>query len=274
MADLNGVERNGAAPVAINNGHSRKGSMMGDAKKGSLAFGTVDSPNPLLSSSPAAPSVTRKHLADNVKSFGTIEADGTDPNSVKPPSRRTSGLNTPMSPPMQQKKSFDMHAGFKSQAPQQAPLQHQLQQQQPPMQPGMPFYRPAPNRSPNMGNAAPPYTNYRPQMPQQQVRPGMPPARPQFVPQGYPQQYMYTPQNYYVSFWQDLTDNSRPMATTNNSCSSSSNIGHLSRPILPLLRLPLSVRAQPLRNGPLKRPAHTCRVALPPLLLAKPPQSV
>jgi translation initiation factor 4G len=193
MADPNGVERNGAAPVAINNGHSRKGSLMGDGKRGSLAFGTVDSPNPLLSSSPAAPSVTGQHLADNVKSFGTIEADGTDPNSVKPPSRRTSGLNTPMSPPMQQKKSFDMHAGFKSQQP---------LQQQVPMQQQPPQFRP-PVRSPNMGNAVPPYPNFRPQMPQQQVRPNMQqPPRPPYVPQGYPPQqqpYMYNPQGFYVS---------------------------------------------------------------------------
>ena len=202
MADPNGVERNGAAPVAINNGHSRKGSLMGEVKKGNLAFGTVDSPNPLLSSSPAAPSVTGQHLADNVKSFGTIEADGTDPNSVKPPSRRTSGLNTPLSPPMQQKKSFDMHAGFK---PQQAQPQPQQLPQQPQQQQGqMPYFRP-PVRSPNMGNAVPPYAvnNFRPPMPQQQqqpVRPSNMPARPQYVPQGYPQQqYMYTQQGYYVS---------------------------------------------------------------------------
>lgn len=79
---------NGNAPVA----HSRKGSIMVggggvDIKRGmsiptnlahflgSIAFGTVDSPNPLLSSSPAAPSITGTHLADNVKAFGSIEAD-------------------------------------------------------------------------------------------------------------------------------------------------------------------------------------------------------
>lgn len=57
---------------------------------GSLAFGTVDSPNPLLSSSPAAPSITGTHLSDTVKSFGTIEADAsTDPNARRPAGAKT-----------------------------------------------------------------------------------------------------------------------------------------------------------------------------------------
>ena len=44
----------------------------------------MDSESSLLSSSPAAPSVTGAHLADAVKTFGSIDANSsTDPNAVK-----------------------------------------------------------------------------------------------------------------------------------------------------------------------------------------------
>jgi translation initiation factor 4G len=85
---------------------------------GSIAFGTVDSPNPLLSSSPAAPSTTGAHLADTVKSFGSIEADAsTDPNAVKAPSRRTSTLNSAATSPSAPPKKLDMHSLFTSKPP-------------------------------------------------------------------------------------------------------------------------------------------------------------
>lgn len=233
-----------AAPLVIGGtsagGHSRKGSLLvggpgaADGKRGPLAFGTVNSPNPLLSSSPAAPSVTGQHLADNVKSFGTIEADAnTDPNTVKHPSRRTSGVSTPMSPPLAQggqiqglpstggapKKEFNMHAGFgRPQMPQHAQQQQPQQQHQLPLQmqgqpipqhPGQAYqqFRPSgPVRSPQMNNAVPNYAGAAPFRPpqgmqQQPIRTNGMAPRP-YVPQGYPpqaqQQYMYQ-QNYYVS---------------------------------------------------------------------------
>jgi len=131
---LNGSVANGPVPVAIA-GHSRKGSLMVgggmDIKRGehdntehllssvgSIAFGTVDSPNPLLSSSPAAPSTTGAHLADTVKAFGSIDADAsTDPSAVKA-ARRTSTLVSLVmtSPPVPgvvpPKQQLDMHALF------------------------------------------------------------------------------------------------------------------------------------------------------------------
>ncbi|KLT45414.1 hypothetical protein CC85DRAFT_282480 [Cutaneotrichosporon oleaginosum] len=105
-------EPTGSIPVAIGGGNTRKGSLMvggnGDVMpRGNLAFGTVDSPNPLLSSSPAAPSTTGGHLADAVKSFGSLDAETTAAGAsmIRPP-RRTSGGN-PATPT--QKKQLDPH---------------------------------------------------------------------------------------------------------------------------------------------------------------------
>ncbi|WWD17169.1 hypothetical protein CI109_101607 [Kwoniella shandongensis] len=119
----NGVNANGAqngsVPVTIGGGHSRKSSLLVgggmDIKRGSINFGTVDSPNPMLSSSPAAPSTTGGHLADSVKTFGSIDADASsDPNAVK--TRRISSLapssaTSPVAgaPPA---KKLDMHSLF------------------------------------------------------------------------------------------------------------------------------------------------------------------
>jgi translation initiation factor 4G len=78
---------------------------------GNLAFGTVDSPNPLLSSSPAAPSMTGAHLADTVKSFGSIQADTmTETLAVK--ARKVSATGTPVVSPPASSKQLDMHALF------------------------------------------------------------------------------------------------------------------------------------------------------------------
>jgi translation initiation factor 4G len=65
----------------------------------------------MLSSSPAAPSTTGTHLSDNVKTFGSIEADGTNPDAV---TRRTSTLANVTSPSAPLKK-LDVHALFQKQ---------------------------------------------------------------------------------------------------------------------------------------------------------------
>ncbi|KAK8864522.1 hypothetical protein IAR55_001772 [Kwoniella newhampshirensis] len=122
----NGVNTNGAStgangfvPVAVGGGHARKSSLLVgggiDIQRGSINFGTVDSPNPMLSSSPAAPSTTGGHLADSVKSFGSIDADASsDPNAVK--TRRLSSLapssaTSPVAGAPAAKK-LDMHSLF------------------------------------------------------------------------------------------------------------------------------------------------------------------
>ena len=128
---LGGLNGNGdsSTPVPV---HSRKGSLMVggggvDIQKGeftqlvsrswrpgNLAFGTVDSPHPLLSSSPAAPSLTGAHLSDNVKSFGSIDADSSTDTSAVKASRRSSTLSPPLTspPPNAGQKLLDMHALF------------------------------------------------------------------------------------------------------------------------------------------------------------------
>ncbi|WVR06939.1 hypothetical protein IAU60_003975 [Kwoniella sp. DSM 27419] len=128
----NGVNANGApapatssggpAPVPISSaagGHSRKSSMLVgggmDIKRSNIAFGTVDHPNAMLSSSPAAPSTTGAHLADAVKSFGSLAADASsDPDAVK--TRRQSSLGpsaaTSPIPGAGPSKPLDMHALF------------------------------------------------------------------------------------------------------------------------------------------------------------------
>jgi translation initiation factor 4G len=139
----------GAAPVAIGGSASKRGSLMvggnGDVmprgkltrvffsavlfpaplhvsfsfycslthRQGNLAFGTVDSPNPLLSSSPAAPAATGSHLADAVKSFGSIDAEttATGASMIRPP-RRTSGGANPTAPSGLPQKKLDVHSLF------------------------------------------------------------------------------------------------------------------------------------------------------------------
>lgn len=81
---------------------------------GNLAFGTVDSPNPLLSSSPAAPSTTGGHLADAVKSFGSIDAESSataGASMIRPP-RRSSGSNPAGSGGAAPQKKLDVHSLF------------------------------------------------------------------------------------------------------------------------------------------------------------------
>ncbi|OWZ62346.1 hypothetical protein AYX15_05480, partial [Cryptococcus neoformans] len=103
--------------ISIRNAHSRQNSLL--VGPGNIAFGTVDSPNTALSSSPAAPSTTGGHLADAVKSFGSIDADGnSDPDVVK--TRRTSSLSNPIGPV--QEKKLSVHSLFTSKAPAQVPL--------------------------------------------------------------------------------------------------------------------------------------------------------
>ncbi|ORX35774.1 hypothetical protein BD324DRAFT_581987 [Kockovaella imperatae] len=110
---------NGSPAHPAQPAHNRKGSIMVgggvDIQRGNIAFGTanIDSPNPLLSSSPAAPFTTGSHLAGNVKSFGSIDADGqTDSNAVKA-NRRVSG---PGAGPVEASatKQPDLHSLFAS----------------------------------------------------------------------------------------------------------------------------------------------------------------
>ncbi|BEI85507.1 hypothetical protein CcaverHIS002_0509080 [Cutaneotrichosporon cavernicola] len=215
----NGASANGptgSTPVAIGGGNSRKGSLMvggnGDVMpRGNLAFGTVDSPNPLLSSSPAAPSTTGGHLADAVKSFGSLDAEtnAAGASMIRPP-RRTSGGANPAVPT--QKKQLDphnIHSFFVGKpqhgstpgapmSPSQMPAGGLPDRRQsggqfpgangmPPYQqmPGMPtppHLRPMPGmpgggqRSPVMGGAP------QPQFPPQQVgQPGYRPSQPQMA---------------------------------------------------------------------------------------------
>ena len=210
---------NGAAPIPAA-GHSRKGSIMvgggvdiakgervwtetslgsptDSLNTGNIAFGTanVDSPNPLLSSSPAAPSLTGAHLAGTVKSFGSIDADGSTNSSAVNAARRASGLTPPVnggetvtSPPTQHKQP-NLHSLFAGKAPNPnaaasvpgkspspLPLQPSTQNQSPNMQapmhgrrpsvnggymhngipiPGNPMYT-SPNSVPNQAHLRPP----------------------------------------------------------------------------------------------------------------------
>ncbi|GMK55230.1 hypothetical protein CspeluHIS016_0202860 [Cutaneotrichosporon spelunceum] len=210
----NGVSTNeptGSTPVAIGGGNSKKGSLMvggnGDVMpRGNLAFGTVDSPNPLLSSSPAAPSTTGGHLADAVKSFGSLDAEtnAAGASMIRPPRRTSGGANPATST---QKKLLDPHSFFSGKpqhgstpgtpmSPSQVPaggLQDRRQSGgpfsgangMPPYQqiPGMaaPHLRPMPGmpggqRSPVMGGAP------QPQFPPQQAgQPGYRPSQPQMA---------------------------------------------------------------------------------------------
>lgn len=179
-------------------------------ESGSIAFGTVDSPNPLLSSSPVAPSMTGTHLADNVKAFGSIDADATtDPNAVKA-TRRASALSPNQAP----RRPLDVHALFGK--PQPAPMQPSLSSN------GSydHFRPPQPNGTPR-SPVGPGMPSYNGQVIQQGFRPGMMPngqaPRPNMqqgipqMPQGMPRmmsyglhppqgQYMMGyPQQYYVS---------------------------------------------------------------------------
>ncbi|EKD00153.1 eukaryotic initiation factor 4F subunit [Trichosporon asahii var. asahii CBS 8904] len=175
----------GSNPVAI----GKKGSLMvggnsdvprGQPQRlqnadnaGNLAFGTVDSPNPLLSSSPAAPSTTGGHLADAVKSFGSIDAETTATGSsmIRPP-RRTSG-STPADAPAARKK-LDVHSLFAGK-PQQAGSGSSMS---PPPQQGSPA---AHDRRQSLGQSSFPSNG----MPYQQM-PGQPHLRPPQGMQGQP----------------------------------------------------------------------------------------
>jgi translation initiation factor 4G len=174
---------------------------------GNIAFGTVDLPNPLLSSSPAAPSLTGSHLADTVKSFGSIQADSaTDTDAVKASRPNMS----PSAPP----KQLDVHALFGAKKPVNG-MPSQGGYTPYPQNPGQHMRPPGPgqSRSPVLGNP-----QFAPQMQQgfrpqpQPVRPMQPMQRPvqgmgqygmhpgpqsQFPMMGYPGQ------NYYVSCWKD-----------------------------------------------------------------------
>ncbi|WWC89214.1 uncharacterized protein L201_004132 [Kwoniella dendrophila CBS 6074] len=122
----NGTNINGSNPVPISgsasgSGHSRKSSMLVgggmDIKRSNIAFGTVDHPNPMLSSSPAAPSTTGSHLSDAVKSFGSIEADASnDANAVKTKRMSSLGASSSTSPvaggAALPKKNLDLHSLF------------------------------------------------------------------------------------------------------------------------------------------------------------------
>ncbi|KAL7421895.1 hypothetical protein Q5752_003667 [Cryptotrichosporon argae] len=189
----------GPGPVAI--GHARKGSLLVagggvDFKRGPLAFGTVDQPNPLLSSSPAAPSITGTHLEDSVKSFGSIDASNeSNPNIVRPP-RRVSGPGSaagpangapsaaasPAAPPA---KKLDVHSlfGGKPQAQHNGPVAGISPP--PPHIPGQP---PTHDRRQSMNQGPYPVNGLPASSPhpyQQMSMPGQPGFRP---PQGMPNQ--------------------------------------------------------------------------------------
>ena len=162
---------------------------------GNLAFGTVDSPNPLLSSSPAAPSTTGAHLGnDTVKSFGSIEADTSDahrPAKVLDAHSLFGAKPKPTGAPNDRRQSVGSFQGPNGinhlRPPQGAPGQPRSPPQPPynpqqfrPQMPSQGFVRPNPqmNMPRNMGN-----------YPMPQPYPGM----------GYPNQY-------FVSSGDDVAD--------------------------------------------------------------------
>ncbi|WVW84052.1 hypothetical protein I302_106080 [Kwoniella bestiolae CBS 10118] len=159
---------NGPNPVPIaGGGHSRKSSMLVgggmDIKRGSIAFGTVDHPNPMLSSSPAAPSTTGSHLSDAVKSFGSIDADASnDSNAVKTKRMSSLGASSATSPvpgpgAVPPKKNLDLHSLFAGkphpQSPAPSTMSPQPQQAVPPTHDrrqsmGQSGFQPGPNGLP------------------------------------------------------------------------------------------------------------------------------
>ncbi|KAK6909957.1 hypothetical protein I203_103983 [Kwoniella mangroviensis CBS 8507] len=160
---------NGPNPVPIaGGGHSRKSSMLVgggmDIKRGNIAFGTVDHPNSMLSSSPAAPSTTGAHLSDAVKSFGSIDADASNDSAAVKTKRMSSlGPQSSASPPpttgaVPPKKNLDLHSLFAGKPHQQAPAPSTLSPQQQPAVPpthdrrqsmSQSGFQPGPNGLPN-----------------------------------------------------------------------------------------------------------------------------
>lgn len=164
----------------------------------------------MLSSSPAAPSITGTHLADAVKSFGSVEADSsTSGSNMVKPARRASALTSNGSPvestATPAKKTLDVHSLFTNkpsaseapapsadrrpptqsfQTPSGLPGSNQgmpgNNPYQPQMIPGQPNLRPPPPggmlgsspRSPILGNNLPPSQFSAPQI-QQGFRPMM-----------------------------------------------------------------------------------------------------
>ncbi|WRT66489.1 uncharacterized protein IL334_003448 [Kwoniella shivajii] len=162
----NGINTNGSntvpVPITSAGGHSRKSSMLVgggmDIKRGNIAFGTVDHPNPMLSSSPAAPSTTGAHLSDAVKSFGSIDAEASnDPNAVKTKRMSSLGPSSSISTVAggsagagtAPKKNLDLHSLFagKAQAQAQSPAPSAMS---PPLHAPIP---PAHDRRQSMGQS-------------------------------------------------------------------------------------------------------------------------
>ena len=145
---------------------------------GNIAFGTVDSDNPVLSSSPAAPSMTGAHLDSTVEEFGSIRVEngGTVLPKGKVDDINIHSLFSRPKPTDQRRQSMSQMTGYPSQPmpymsngpirPQQTPRSPVPAQMQP-------FARPPP----------------------MQVRPPMPMQRPgemaygQAYPMGYQPQY-------------------------------------------------------------------------------------
>lgn len=129
--------------------------------------------------------MTGTHLADAVKSFGSIDAASADPDSVKAPARKSSALSaTSPTPDAPAKKNLDMHAMFSGKPPQPMDRRQSMGQNGP--QYSSPQFRP-----PTIMNAgAPGYNQFRP--PQAQM------------PYGMPQGYMQYSQGYNVSSCLDL----------------------------------------------------------------------
>jgi len=93
---------------------------------GPLAFGSVDSPNPLLSSSPAAPSLIGGHLSNSVQSFGSLPADTSSATPNQDPRKPTMTTATPQAPA---KKPLDPHSFFMAKPKAAAATQSQQSQQ-------------------------------------------------------------------------------------------------------------------------------------------------
>lgn len=141
------------------------------SSSGNLAFGTVDSPNPLLSSSPAVPSLTGSHLADNVKSFGSIDADGSsDPSAVKGASRASAAASPLPAGSPAPKKELNLHSLFGAK----------------PQQNGITPSMASSVHSPNQANVATSTTAARRQSMSQNGPSGVPPAA--YPYQNYPGQ--------------------------------------------------------------------------------------
>lgn len=196
-----------------------------DIHTGPLAFGSVDSPNPLLSSSPAAPSLIGGHLSNSVQSFGSLPADT---SSAPAPSKRNNMTTTPAQPAA--KKPLDPHMFFtkkstpatqsqqsqSSQSSQQPQQPHPSQQAQQPQHPqSTQSHITSPPPSMNGHPMAPNHGQFRPSSSQsmmqqgQQMRQngapfvprpmGMGQGMPQYAQQHHGMPYGYPQQQYQVS---------------------------------------------------------------------------